>query len=108
MYVDDIAAAQFDIENIGGSASGSYYFSANLPTVGGYVYNSPAQASLAPGDHVVNTLRWSGSTTGTFTIAVASSQDSDTVNNYASATINVPIQQSYYGYQYPPQTPYVY
>lgn len=98
MYFDDIAAAQFDIANVGGSTSGTYYFSANLPAAGGYVYNSPAQTPLHPGDHVINTLRWTNSTqTGTFTVAV--SGDSNAANNYASATI---------GQAGPPQPTYQY
>jgi cell division septation protein DedD len=102
MYYDDIAAAQFDIANIGGSSSGTYYFSANLPTAGGYVYNSPAQNSLQPGDHMINTLRWSNSAqTGTFTVAL--SGDSVPVNNYASATLvgGYAPQPTYQAY--PPQ-----
>jgi hypothetical protein len=91
-YPEDIAAAQFDIANIGGSRSDVYYFSANIPTMGGYVYNSPAQAPLAPGDHVVNTLRWTLSQpVGTFTVAL--SGDNNTANDYASATIT----SGYYG-----------
>jgi hypothetical protein len=98
MSPGDIAAAEFDIANIGGSTSGVYYFSANLPTVGGYIYNSPAQARLAPGAHVVNTLRWTESApTGTFTVTVTG--DSNTANNFASATIGG-------GYNYPPQPTY--
>jgi hypothetical protein len=99
-YPGDVAAAQFDIANIGGSVSRVYYFSANLPTIGGYVYNSPAQTPLTPGSHVVNTLRWSQSTTGTFTVTVTG--DSNTANNFGSATIGAGYPQpGYYPTQYP-------
>jgi hypothetical protein len=98
----DIAAAEFDIANVGGSTSRTYYFSSNLPTIGGYVYNSPAQAPLSPGSHVVNTLRWTESApAGTFTVTV--SGDSNTANNFASATIN-----ANYGYPYPYAQPTYY
>jgi len=97
----DIAAAEFDIANVGGSASRTYYFSANLPTIGGYVYNSPPQAPLSPGSHVVNTLRWTESApAGTFTVTVTG--DSNTANNFASATIT---NNYYYGYQQPTYYP---
>ena len=96
VYFDDIAAAQFDITNVGGSTSDVYYFSANLPTAGGYVYNSPAQARLAPGDHVINTLRWTNSAAyGTFTVALTG--DQNPVNDYASAMISSGLPgQGYY------------
>lgn len=56
----DIVGVEFDIANIGGSASGSWYFSASLPTGGQqYPYTSPAQISLAPGEHIVSVLRFS-------------------------------------------------
>jgi hypothetical protein len=99
MSPGDIAAAEFDIANVGGSTSRTYYFSSNIPTIGGCVYNSPAQMPLAPGSHVVNTLRWTESApAGTFTVTV--SGDSNTANNFASATIN-----ANYGYQYQYQSP---
>jgi hypothetical protein len=94
----DIAAVQFNIANVGGSTSGAYHFSANLPTIGGYIYNSPVQAPLAPGSHVVNTLRWTESApAGTFTVTV--SGDGNTSNNFASATFST-------GYSYPQPTYY--
>lgn len=99
---NEIAAAQFDISNIGGSTSGTYYFSANLPTIGGYVYNSPAQTPLAPGDHMINTLRWSQSQpTGTFTVTVTG--DNSTVNNYAVATVGTINTYTYPQPTYYPQ-----
>jgi len=107
IYPGDIAAAEFDISNTGGSTSGVYYFSANIPTVSGYVYNSPAQSRLAPGAHVMNTLRWSESQpVGTFTVTVTG--DTNTADNYASATIGGGYNGNYYSSQpsYSPQYTY--
>ncbi len=115
----EIAAAVFDIENTGGRTTGTYHFSANLPTLGGYIYNSPAQMPLGPGDHVVNTLRWTYSQpVGTFTVSVVG--DSNDADNYAAATIgtNYSVQQpqpyyyqqqpQYYQQNYPTYQPYQY
>ena len=57
----EIMGIEFDIANIGGSSTGSWYFTANLPTgpSNSYPYTSPVQVSLAPGEHIVNTLRFS-------------------------------------------------
>ena len=56
----DIIGVEFDIANVGGSATGSWYFSASLPTGGGnYPYHSPMQISLQPGEHIVSVLRFS-------------------------------------------------
>ncbi len=100
------ATVVFDIANVGGSASGVYSFSAQLPTSGyaqgydynygaqGYPYASPEQASLNPGDHVVNTLRFSQAG-GTFSVSLNVS-DVNQSNNYASATLSMP----YYGNNY--------
>src|SRR3989338_3104223 len=56
----EIVGVEFDIANIGGSSTGSWYFTANLPTGGGaaYLYTSPLQRSLAPGEHIVNVIRF--------------------------------------------------
>lgn len=57
---NEIVGVEFDIANIGGSATGGWYFSAVLPTgVSPYLYTSPLQRSLAPGEHIVNVLRFS-------------------------------------------------
>jgi len=55
----DVAAVQFDIANEGGSSTGVWYFDAQLPTTyAGYLYTSPGQEPLGPGDHIINTLRF--------------------------------------------------
>ncbi|MBI5470478.1 hypothetical protein HY968_04155 [Candidatus Kaiserbacteria bacterium] len=100
---NDVAAAQFDIANEGGSASGTYYFTATLPTMSGYVYSSPAQAPLGVGSHVLSTLRWSDGNPGggTFSVSITGS-DSNSSNNYASRWISggYYVPQPYYPYQY--------
>jgi hypothetical protein len=103
---NDMAAAQFDISNVGGSTSGTYYFSANLPTISGYSYVSPAQSPLAPGSHVINTLRWSepNPAGGTFSVSLSGGKDSNGGNNYASQWIGSNYNQ--YQYQYAPQPVY--
>lgn len=103
---NDIAAVQFDIANNGGSATGAYYFTANLPLQGGYVYSSPIQSSLTPGSHVVNTLRFKPvqSNGGTITITVDSSYavgESNEGNNTAAMFVSVPVWTGSYA-------PYVY
>ncbi len=103
------AIATFDIGNEGSSSTGSYTFTAQLPTSGGYLYSSPAQSSLAPGDHIVNTLRFSQAVSGIFSVVVdsGSANESRTDNNYASQTVSMPyVQQTYPAY--PQYYPYVY
>jgi hypothetical protein len=84
----DTVGVEFDIANVGGSASGSYTFAAHLPTTAAYTYNSPAQRSLAPGEHVVSTLRFTQLAPGggLFTVSVGVG-DANVANNEASVTI---------------------
>lgn len=98
--------ATFDIANVGGKSSGTYYFTANLPTASGYTYSSPAQISLSPGSHIVSTLRFSNTTSGVFTVSITT-PDINQSNNYASEPLNTPYYNSYnynnnYPYQYSP------
>lgn len=92
----------FDIANIGGSPSGTYYFTAQLPASQPYTYNSPAQASLAPGSHILSTLTFTQAMSGTFSVNVSGlpgqgGNDSNTANNHASQYL---AGQSYYPNQY--------
>ncbi len=73
----------FLVANIGGSPSGSYTFTAYLPTTQGYVYQSQLQYPLSPGDHVVNVLRYSQGVSGTVTITLQAN-DANQANNTAS------------------------
>jgi len=89
---------QFDIANIGGSPSGTYYFEAKLPTQMGYQYSSPLQASLNPGDHVQNTLNFSQSVSGAVSITVDPQnlvREANEINNFASQQLQF---QNRYGY----------
>jgi hypothetical protein len=85
---NDLAAVQFDIGNYGGTSTGTWYFTAYLPTQSGYTYASVAQAPLAPSDHIINTLRFTdlAASGGTFSVSVdpeAHVSESDKSNNYA-------------------------
>lgn len=96
------ATVIFDISNIGTGNSGSYSFQAYLPTRSTYTYYSPAQTSLAPGSHIVNTLRFTQAVPGSLSVIVDPSNvvtDSNRTNNYATQTLSMP-----YGYN--PQTYY--
>ena len=91
MLPNDIAAVQFDIAN-NGSASGRYYFTANLPMQGGYLYTSPIQGSLTAGSHVVSTLRFGPVQSGGGTITVnvdATSAVSETNEGNNSAAMYI-------------------
>jgi len=97
--------ATFDIENVGGTSSGAYYFTATLPTQTGYTYNSPAQTSLAPGSHIVSTLRFSGGVSGIFSVSITT-PDANGTNNYASRSVNAPYYNPYDYNPYPNSTYY--
>lgn len=112
----DSTSATFDIRNDGNAASGSYYFSAQLPVAGGYAYTSPLQASLAPGAHVLSTLRFSQSTnTNTFSVSVdpsntvrESNENNNTaVQSFSNGAYYPTTSYSYSNTSYPP-FPYQY
>lgn len=60
----EIVAVTFDIKNGGGTATGPWYFTAQLPTMPVTPYSSPQQRSLNPGDHIENTLRFNQAAQG--------------------------------------------
>jgi hypothetical protein len=95
------AAVSFDITNVGGSPSGTYYFSAQLPTSPPYSYSSPAQVSLAPGSHIVSTLNFTNAISGTLTVQIGSSNDANAANNYASQYLNASAYNQYPGQNQP-------
>lgn len=101
----DLTTVQFDIANVGGSASGSYTFTAYLPTTNGYTYFSPTQASLAAGSHILNSLQFSDADGGTISIVVHPSKDSDPRGNNTDSRDLVssyaPAYDYSYDYQYP-------
>jgi hypothetical protein len=85
----DVVGIEFDIANIGGKSTGTWYFEAHLPTATPYTYTSPAQKSLASGDHIVNTLRFTQLAPGGGLITVIadpgqSVSDANRANNEAA------------------------
>ena len=92
----DMAAVRFDIANNGGSATGAWYFNAQLPTrPAGHAYHSPVQEPLGPGDHIVNILRFSPvvSGGGAFNVIIDSEGmvgESNETNNTATVFIPMP------------------
>jgi hypothetical protein len=94
----ETVAVTFDIKNQGGTATGQWYFTANIPTNPVTSYVSPAQKSLNPGDGIENTLRFTQTATGAFTVNVDPSNavhESNEANNTISHMIS-----AQYGYPY--------
>lgn len=89
----------FDITNVGGSSSGTYYFTANLPTVSGYAYVSPAQTFMTAGARVRNTLRFTGARSGVATVSITT-PDTNAANNHASQVVSGEYYNYNYEYQY--------
>jgi hypothetical protein len=108
--------AVFDISNVGSGYSGAYTFTATLPTSSyspsyygapqqeqSYIYNSSAQKTLGPGDHIVSTLTFTQAVPGgIFSVTVDPSNsvnDENRINNYAYQTLGGYNQpQPYYTY----------
>lgn len=91
----DMVAVQFDIANDGGSSTGAWYFDAQLPTRLGYAYHSPMQEPLGPGDHIVNTLRFTQGVSGGGVFGVTADpqgliRESDKSNNTDEEFISMP------------------
>lgn len=99
---NDTAAVEFNIANIGGTSTGTWYFQATLPTASGYLYTSPAQAPLSPGAHIINTLRFTQVRAGggSFSVLV-NPNDYVRESNYSNDSASVYItMSSYYGNGY--------
>jgi hypothetical protein len=112
-----LSAVQFDIVNRGSGSSGVWSFGAKLPTETRYPYRSPEQAPLGPGDHVLNTLRFSGTALngGEFSVTASSPRDLNTRNDTARVFVPGNAYPAYSypqyqqpGYQYQPQYEYIY
>lgn len=88
-------AVKFTIKNIGTNVTGSWRFSANIPTQSSYIYQSQPQQSLNPGDSIDYTLGFDQPTRGANqTISIIANFDhavgeSNTNNDSASATITI-------------------
>lgn len=66
-------AVQFEVKNLGTKTSPTWRFTANLPTGQSYVYNSPTQSALQPGQSIIYTLAFDNfinTTSGTVTVNV--------------------------------------
>jgi hypothetical protein len=50
------AAVQFTIGNTGTNSTGPWNFIAQIPTDNGYLYTSPTEENMNPGDHILFTL----------------------------------------------------
>lgn len=87
----------FNIANVGESTSGSYTFSAILPTAQAYPYVSPEQAPLAPGAHVVSTLSFTNARSGggLFSVTI---EGADANSSSDSASMEIPGPYAYNGY----------
>jgi len=88
-------AIKFTIKNNGTNASGSWRFSAAIPSRGTFLYRSQPQQSLNPGDSIDYTLGFDRANQGANqTISITANFDnavneSNTNNNTASVTITV-------------------
>lgn len=88
-------AVKFSIKNVGTNWTGTWRFTATIPTRGTYVYQSESQQSLAPGDSIDYILGFDRASTGTgqqLTITANSDHtvtDSNTANDTGTAYINV-------------------
>ena len=105
---NDMAAVQFDISNIGGRTTGTWYFTAQLPTQSGYLYTSLAQAPLAPDGHIENTLRFTQVAPNGGLISISADPnnlagDYNRSNNYASQWLGMPVYTPAYTPSYTPQ-----
>lgn len=101
----DIAAVQFDVANIGGTRTGSWYFTAQLPTKDGYAYQSPLQPSMGAGSHTVYTLKFNRAVNGgVFTVTVDPQnrvQEANESNNSAQTRVDGVANQGAAAGSYP-------
>lgn len=85
----DNAAVRFTIKNVGTNWSGTWTFSASVPTYPTYTYTSQPQQSLAPGDSIDYTLGFNQAISGTSKVITVTINpgvsDSNKSNNSAAA-----------------------
>ena len=88
-------AVKFTVKNIGTNVSGSWRFSASIPTQTVYIYQSQLQQPLNPGDSIDYTLGFDQSSAGANkTISITANFDhlvgeSNTDNNSASTAVTI-------------------
>ena len=91
-----IPAVKFTIKNVGTNYSGTWRFSASLPSRNTFVYHSDAQQSLAPGDSIDYILGFDRATTGANQTISITANDTHTANetnlNNNTATANLTIE----------------
>lgn len=88
-------AVRFSIKNIGTNVTGSWRFSASIPTQTAYIFQSQPQQTLGPGDSIDYTLGFDQANRGyNQMISISANFDravgeSVTTNNSASATVTI-------------------
>lgn len=92
LYAGQKVAVQFEVKNIGGAYSGTWSFSANMPSNYQSNYYSGMQNSLAPGQVQTFTLGFTNPRSGSQNFSVQlnpMSGDANSSNNYASRTLYI-------------------
>lgn len=84
---DTHPAVRFVVKNLGTNASGTWGFTAAIPTRTSYTYRSDAQISLLPGESIIYTLGFDRATSGD-TEPVTITLDADTDITESSETNN--------------------
>lgn len=104
----EVAAVQFEIQNIGTGDSGTYTFEATIPTSEPYTYYSQPQASLTPGSRIVNTLRFTPAVNGYFAVTIdrynavsESNESNNTVSQWVNGAVDYNYEYQQYPYGYP-------
>lgn len=93
LHVSDRIAVKFEVENLGTADSGSWTFSAVLPTFPMYIFQSEGQQNLQPGDRIEFTLGFDQvepDINGRFVVNVdptSSIPEASESNNIATTTI---------------------
>lgn len=88
-------AVHFTIKNVGVNVTRAWHFTASIPTQTEYLYTSPAQQALAPGDSIEYTMGFDQPVAGTNqTIVITANPDhafteSSFTNNAATTTVTV-------------------
>ena len=87
-------AVKFSVADVGTNSTGPWSFLAQIPTLTGAPFNSPVEASMNPGDHVVFTMGFNLAAPGSQAITVVADpnhlvQESNEVNNVATAHVTV-------------------
>lgn len=88
-------AVRFTIKNIGTNVTGTWRFSASIPTQSSYLYYSPFQQSLNPGDSIDYTLGFDQAIAGSDKMISVSANfdrviaESSINNNNASAQLTI-------------------